>query len=217
MTTADIGVDLSKYDLGWSDAEDYIYKPKKGLNTDIINEMSWMKGEPGWMRDFRLKSYKRFENRPMPKWGGDMSEIYFDDIFYYIKPTEGVKDDWDDIPDAIKDTYEKLGIPEAERKYLAGVTAQYESEVVYHRNREDLEKLGVIFTDMDTALREYPQLVKEYFGTVIPPNDNKFSSLNSAVWSGGSFIYVPPGVHVCLLYTSPSPRDRQKSRMPSSA
>ena len=196
MTNADIGVDLSKYDLGWSDAEDYIYKPKKGLNTDIINEMSWMKGEPAWMRDFRLKSYKRFEKRPMPKWGGDMSEIYFDDIFYYIKPTEGVKDDWDDIPDAIKDTYEKLGIPEAERKYLAGVTAQYESEVVYHRNREDLEKLGVIFTDMDTALREYPQLVKEYFGTVVPPNDNKFSSLNSAVWSGGSFIYVPPGVHV---------------------
>ena len=115
---------------------------------------------------------------------------------YYIKPTEAVTDDWDDIPQAIKDTYEKLGIPEAERKYLAGVTAQYESEVVYHRNREDLEALGVIFCDMDTALREYPELVKEYFGTVIPPNDNKFSSLNSAVWSGGSFIYVPPGVHV---------------------
>ncbi len=196
MSTADIGVDLSKYELGWSDAEDYLYKPKKGLNTDIINEMSWMKGEPAWMRDFRLKSYSRFEKRPMPSWGGDMSEIYFDDIYYYIKPTETVKDDWDDIPDAIKDTYEKLGIPEAERKYLAGVTAQYESEVVYHRNREDLEEMGVIFCDMDTALREHPELVKEYFGTVIPPNDNKFSSLNSAVWSGGSFIYVPPGVHV---------------------
>jgi len=196
MTSADIGVDLSKYDLGWSDEEDYLYKPKKGLNTDIINEMSWMKGEPAWMRDLRLKSHQRFEKRPMPNWGGDMSEIYFDDIFYYIKPTESVKDDWDDIPDAIKDTYEKLGIPEAERKYLAGVTAQYESEVVYHRNREDLEELGVIFCDMDTALREYPQLVKEYFGTIIPPNDNKFSALNTAVWSGGSFIYVPPGVHV---------------------
>ena len=155
-----------------------------------------MKGEPSWMRDFRLKSFDRFQKRAMPKWGGDMSEIYFDDIFYYIKPTENVSNDWDDIPDAIKDTYEKLGIPEAERKYLAGVTAQYESEVVYHRNREDLEELGVIFCDMDTALREHPELVKEYFGTIIPPNDNKFSSLNSAVWSGGSFIYIPPGVHV---------------------
>lgn len=196
MSTADIGVDLSKYELGWADEEDYIYKPKRGLNTDIINEMSWMKGEPSWMRDFRLKSYNRFQNRAMPKWGGDMSDIHFDNIFYYIKPTENVSNDWDDIPDAIKDTYEKLGIPEAERKYLAGVTAQYESEVVYHRNREDLEELGVIFCDMDTALREHPELVKEYFGTIIPPNDNKFSSLNSAVWSGGSFIYVPPGVHV---------------------
>ena len=155
-------LDLSKYKLGWSDAEDYVFKPKKGLNEDIIREMSWMKGEPDWMLDFRLKSYKAFERRPMPHWGGDMSEIFFDDIYYYIKPTDGQVDEWDELPDAIKNTYEKLGIPEAERKYLAGVTAQYESEVVFHRNREDLERQGVIFCDMDTALREYPELVKQY-------------------------------------------------------
>ncbi|NNE73835.1 MAG: Fe-S cluster assembly protein SufB, partial [Acidimicrobiales bacterium] len=196
MSTAaeDLGLDLSRYKLGWSDKEDYVYKPKKGIDENIVREMSWMKGEPDWMLDFRLKSLKRFDKRAMPTWGGDMSGIYFDDIFYYIKPTQGLSDDWDDVPDAIKDTYEKLGIPEAERKYLAGVTAQYESEVVYHRNRQDLEDRGVIFCDMDTALREYPQLVKQYFGTVIPPNDNKFSSLNSSVWSGGSFIYVPENV-----------------------
>ncbi len=189
-------LDLGKYKLGWSDEEDYVFKPKKGLDTDIVNEMSWMKGEPDWMRNIRLKSLDRFEKRSMPRWGGDMSEIYFDDIFYYIKPTESQSDDWEDVPDSIKDTYEKLGIPEAERKYLAGVTAQYESEVVYHRNREDLEEQGVVFSDMDTALREHPELVKENFGKVIPPNDNKFSALNTAVWSGGSFIYVPPGVEV---------------------
>ena len=194
MTAIDL--DLSKYQLGWSDAEDYVFKPKRGLTEDIVREMSWMKGEPQWMLDYRLKSLRAFEKRPMPNWGGDMSEIYFDDIFYYIKPTSGQVDEWEDLPDAIKSTYEKLGIPEAERKYLAGVTAQYESEVVFHRNREDLERQGVIFTDMDTALREYPELVKQYFGKVIPRNDNKFSSLNSAVWSGGSFIYVPPGVEV---------------------
>ena len=191
-----VDLDLSKYSLGWSDEEDYVFKPKKGLTEAIVREMSWMKGEPDWMLDFRLKSLRAFEKRPMPNWGGDMSEIYFDDIFYYIKPTGGQVDDWNDLPDAIKNTYEKLGIPEAERKYLAGVTAQYESEVVFHRNREDLERQGVIFCDMDTALREYPELVKQYFGTVIPRNDNKFSALNSSVWSGGSFIYVPPGVEV---------------------
>src|SRR4051794_23822003 len=196
MTSTDLGLDLSRYKLGWSDAEDYVFKPKKGLNLDIVQEMSWMKGEPDWMRDIRLKSLKAFEKRPMPNWGGDMSQIYFDDIYYYIKPTKGQVDEWDELPDAIKQTYEKLGIPEAERKYLAGVTAQYESEVVFHRNRADLESLGVIFCDMDTALREHPELVKQYFGTVIPPNDNKFSALNTSVWSGGSFIYVPPGVNV---------------------
>ncbi|MEX0767020.1 MAG: Fe-S cluster assembly protein SufB [Microthrixaceae bacterium] len=191
-----LDLDLSKYSLGWSDAEDYVFKPKRGLNEDIIREMSWMKGEPDWMLQFRLKAYKYFLKRPMPSWGGDMSEIYFDDIYYYIKPTSYQVSDWDDLPDAIKNTYEKLGIPEAERKYLAGVTAQYESEVVFHRNREDLEQQGVIFCDMDTALREYPEIVKQYFGTVIPRNDNKFSALNTAVWSGGSFIYVPHAVEV---------------------
>ena len=157
MAATDLGLDLSKYKLGWSDTEDYVFKPKKGLNHEIIREMSWMKGEPKWMLDYRLNAYEHFLRRPMPNWGGDMSEIYFDDIFYYIKPTDHQVDEWDDLPDAIKNTYEKLGIPEAERKYLAGVTAQYESEVVFHRNREDLERQGVIFCDMDTALREYPR------------------------------------------------------------
>ncbi|MEC8767643.1 MAG: Fe-S cluster assembly protein SufB [Actinomycetota bacterium] len=196
MTQANTGIDLSKYQLGWSDDEDYVFKPTKGLNEDLVREISWMKGEPNWMRDFRVKSLKQFEKRPMPHWGGDMSEIYFDDIYYYIKPSEAVVDEWEDVPESIKDTYEKLGIPEAERKYLAGVTAKYESEVVYHKNREDLERQGVIFCDMDTALREYPEIVRAYFGKVIPSNDNKFSALNSAVWSGGSFIYVPEGVEV---------------------
>src|SRR3954466_12372946 len=196
MTTTDLGLDLGRYKLGWADAEDYVFKPKRGLTEDIIKEMSWMKGEPDWMRDYRLKSYAHFLKRPMPNWGGDMSEIYFDEIFYYIKPTDHQVDAWDELPESVKNTYEKLGIPEAERKYLAGVTAQYESEVVYHRNREDLEQQGVIFTDMDTALREHPELVRAWFGKIIPPNDNKFSALNSAVWSGGSFIYVPPGVEV---------------------
>ena len=196
MTTIDPGLDLGRYKLGWSDEENYVFKPKKGLSADLVREMSWMKGEPNWMRDFRMKSLDRFERRPMPNWGGDTSEIYIDDIYYYVKPTDKQAKDWDDVPETIKDTYEKLGIPEAERKYFAGVTAQYESEVVYHKNREDLEAHGVIFTDMDTALREHPELVRAYFGKVIPPNDNKFSALNSAVWSGGSFIYVPPGVEV---------------------
>jgi Fe-S cluster assembly protein SufB len=196
VTTVDI--DLGSYQLGWSDEEDYVFKPEKGLTEQLIRDMSEMKGEPEWMLDFRLKSYKRFLAKPTPTWGGAgiLDTIDYDDIYYYIKPTEGQVEDWDMVPDSIKETYEKLGIPEAERKYLAGVTAQYESEVVYHRNREDLEQLGVLFCDMDTAVREYPELVKEYFGTIIPPNDNKFAALNSAVWSGGSFIYVPPGVHL---------------------
>ena len=194
MATTDL--DLGRYKLGWSDVEDYVYKPKKGLSEDIVKEMSWMKGEPQWMTDRRLKALRHFQKRPMPTWGGDMSEIYFDDIYYYIKPIEKQVSAWDQLPESVKATYDKLGIPEAERKYLAGVTAQYESEVVYHRNREDLEAQGVLFCDMDTALREYPDIVKQYFGTVIPANDNKFSALNSAVWSGGSFIYVPRGVKV---------------------
>ncbi len=197
-TTSNIGVDLSNYALGWSDEEDYVFKPRRGLDSDIVREMSFMKSEPEWMLNFRLKSLNRFERRPLPAWGGELGGIDFDNIFYYIKPTEEQVSEWDDVPDSIKNTYEKLGIPEAERKYLAGVTAQYESEVVYHRNREDLEAQGVIFSDMDSAVREHPELVRKHFGKVIPPNDNKFSALNSAVWSGGSFIYVPPGVSVEL-------------------
>jgi Fe-S cluster assembly protein SufB len=197
MATVDI--DLGAYKLGWHDSEeDYVFKPQKGLNEEIIREMSRIKDEPQWMLDFRLKAYKRFLAKPLPTWGGggSLDDIDFDDIYYYVKPMQGQAKDWDMVPESIKDTYEKLGIPEAERKYLAGVTAQYESEVVYHKNREDLEELGVLFCDMDTAVREYPEIVQEYFGTIIPPNDNKFAALNSAVWSGGSFIYVPPGVKV---------------------
>ena len=199
MTEAStLGADLGNYALGWSDEEDYVFKPRRGLDADIVREMSFMKSEPDWMLNFRMKSLERFERRPLPTWGGELGGIDFDNIYYYIKPTEEQVSEWDDVPEGIKNTYEKLGIPEAERKYLAGVTAQYESEVVYHRNREDLEAQGVIFSDMGSAVREHPDLVRKYFGRVIPPNDNKFSALNSAVWSGGSFIYVPPGVSVEL-------------------
>ncbi|MGA7281291.1 MAG: Fe-S cluster assembly protein SufB [Acidimicrobiia bacterium] len=189
---------MGAYQLGWRDEIEYAFTPRKGLDETVIREMSAMKKEPEWMLQFRLKAYQRFLRKPIPKWGGGgaLDTIDFDDIYYYVKPAGEQQKDWDMVPESIKETYRKLGIPEAERKYLAGVTAQYESEVVYHRNRDDLEKLGVLFTDMDTALREYPDIVKEYFGTIIPPNDNKFAALNSAVWSGGSFIYVPPGVHV---------------------
>ncbi|HEV2427872.1 MAG TPA: Fe-S cluster assembly protein SufB [Acidimicrobiales bacterium] len=192
-----VEIDFSRYQLGWSDDQTPVFKPKKGLSEAIVREMSAMKGEEAWMRDFRLKALKRFFAKPMLPWFAfRMPDLDFDNIYYYIKPTEGQVGKWEDLPDAIKSTYEKLGIPEAERKYLAGVTAQYESEVVFHRNREELAAQGVLFCDMDTAVREYPDLVRKYFGTVIPPNDNKFAALNSAVWSGGSFIYVPPGVKV---------------------
>ena len=195
---ANVDIDLGKYSLGWSDPEEAVFKPEKGLNEDIIRQMSAIKKEPEWMLDFRLKAYERFLKKPLPGWVAKekLEKLDFDNIYYYIKPTESQVDSWDMVPDAIKETYEKLGIPEAERSYLAGVTAQYESEVVYHKNREDLEELGVIFCDMDTAVREHPELVQEYFGTIIPPGDNKFAALNSAIWSGGSFIYVPKGVKV---------------------
>jgi Fe-S cluster assembly protein SufB len=184
------------YSPGFHVAENYAFKSEKGLTEKVVAQISEMKGEPSWMRDFRLKSLKLFQNRPMPTWGADLSGINFDDIYYYIKPVPQQGKTWNDIPPEIKDTFDRLGIPQAEQKYLAGVTAQYESEAVYHKVREDLEKLGVIFTDMDTALREYPDLIKEHFGTIIPPSDNKFASLNSAVWSGGSFVYVPANVRV---------------------
>jgi Fe-S cluster assembly protein SufB len=193
------GIDLGKYKLGWSDSTaGYAYEPKKGVNADIVREISGHKDEPEWMTKFRLNALKRFERKPMLEWfAKNMPDIDFDDIYYYLKPTEGgVEDDWDKLPEEMKATYEKLGIPEAERKYLAGVTTQYESEVVYHRNRDDLAEKGILFCGMDQALRDYPDIVREHLGTVIPPGDNKFAALNSAVWSGGSFVYVPAGVHV---------------------
>jgi Fe-S cluster assembly protein SufB len=189
-------LEQGNYSAGFHVPENYTFKSEKGLTKKVVEQISEMKGEPSWMRQFRLKSLDLFEKRPMPTWGADLSDIDFDDIYYYIKPVLEQGKTWEEIPAEIKDTFDRLGIPQAERKYLAGVTAQYESEAVYHKVREDLEKLGVIFTDMDTALREYPDLVKEHIGTVIPPSDNKFSSLNSAVWSGGSFVYVPRNVRV---------------------
>lgn len=189
-------VDIGEYKYGFRDEEDYVFKSERGLSRKIVEDISAMKNEPEWMLDFRLKALDHYEKRPMPNWGADLSGIDFDNIFYYIRPTENMGRTWDEVPEYIKNTFEKLGIPEAERKFLAGVGAQYESEVIYHSLREDLEKLGVIFLDMDSSVREQPELVKKYFGTIIPYNDNKFAALNSAVWSGGSFIYVPPGVKI---------------------
>jgi Fe-S cluster assembly protein SufB len=189
-------VDIGEYQYGFRDEEDYVFKSGRGLTRATVEEISAMKDEPEWMRDFRLKALEHFQKRPMPNWGADLSGIDFDDIFYYIRPAEKQGKTWEEVPEYIKNTFEKLGIPEAERKFLAGVGAQYESEVIYHSLREDLEKQGVIFLDMDSGVREHPELVKKYFGTIIPYNDNKFAALNSAVWSGGSFIYVPPGVRI---------------------
>jgi Fe-S cluster assembly protein SufB len=188
--------DLDQYKFGFNMPENYAFKSRKGLDREIVEEISWMKSEPQWMRDFRLRALRTFERRPLPQWGGDLNQIDFQNIYYYIKPVEKQGRTWDEVPADIKTTFDRLGIPEAERKFLAGVGAQYESEVVYHSLREDLEKQGVIFLDMDSGLREHPEIVREYFGTVIPPNDNKLAALNSAVWSGGSFVYVPEGVHV---------------------
>jgi len=189
-------LEFGQYKYGFRDEEDYVFKAEKGIDAEKVAAISEMKGEPEWMRDFRLKAYDYFKKRPVPTWGADLSDMDFDDIYYYIRPTEKASKSWDEVPEYIKDTFEKLGIPEAERKFLAGVGAQYESEVVYHSLREDLQKMGVIFLDMDAGVREYPDLVKQYFGTIIPPNDNKFAALNSAVWSGGSFVYIPEGVRV---------------------
>jgi Fe-S cluster assembly protein SufB len=189
--------ELSKgYRFGWNDPEHSVFTPKKGLSPAVVEEISALKDEPDWMRRFRLKSLKHFDARPMPWWGADLSDIDFQDIYYFIRSTEKQATTWEDLPEDIRGTWDKLGIPEAEKRYLGGVSAQYESEVVYHKIRDELDSMGVLFSDMDTALREHPDIVREYFGTIIPPNDNKFAALNSAVWSGGSFIYVPPGVHV---------------------
>jgi Fe-S cluster assembly protein SufB len=190
-------MDYSKYDF--KDSTDlYVYTSKKGLSRGTIEEISRIKNEPQWMLDFRLRSYDIFMKKPMPVWGGDLSKINFQNIFYYTKASEKQSKSWDDVPDSVRKTFDKLGIPEAEKKFLAGVGAQYESETVYHNLREDLSKQGVIFSDTDTAVKEHPDILKKYFGKVIPPEDNKFAALNSAVWSGGSFIYVPPNVKIDL-------------------
>jgi Fe-S cluster assembly protein SufB len=193
QVVAEIGND---YKYGFHDPENYVFKSQRGLSPDVVAAISEHKSEPAWMRKFRLKSLEYYRARPIPTWGGNLDEIDFENIYYYIKPLAEQAQSWDDLPADIKSTWDKLGIPEAEKKYLAGVGAQYESEVVYHKLQESLEKQGVIFLDMDSGLREHEELVKQYFGTVIPQNDNKFAALNSAVWSGGSFIYVPPGVNV---------------------
>ena len=185
--------EINKYDFQTDSKA--VFKAQKGLSRDIVCQISEMKSEPEWMRDFRLQALEIFDAKPMPKWGGSI-DLDFQDIYYYLKPTDRQGRSWDEVPDEIKETFEKLGIPEAERKFLAGVKAQFESEVVYGSLKEDLEQQGVIFTDTDSAIRDHPELVRENFGTIIPSHDNKFAALNSAVWSGGSFIYVPPGVKV---------------------
>ncbi len=185
-----------EYQYGFHDDVEPVFKPAKGLSHELIDQISDLKNEPDWMRQFRHEALDIFWSKPMPTWGADLSGIDFDDIYYYLRPTEKQGRTWDDVPEEIKRTFDRLGIPEAERKFLAGVGAQYESEVVYHSLREEWEKLGVIFLDMDSGLREHEDIVKEYFATLIPAADNKFAALNSAVWSGGSFVYVPKGVHV---------------------
>ena len=188
--------DYSRY--GFHDKEEYVFKSQKGLSKEIVEQISKIKNEPEWMLKFRLKSLEEFNRRPMPQCGANLNIINFDDIYYYLRPTDKQSDSWDDVPEYIKNTFNKLGIPEAEQKFLGGVGAQYESEVVYHKIRDDLAKQGVVFLDMDGGLREYPEIVKKYFNTVIPYNDNKIAALNSAVWSGGSFVYIPAGVKVDL-------------------
>jgi len=188
--------DYSRY--GFHDKEESVFKTERGLTEETVKQISKIKNEPEWMLNLRLKSLQEFWKRPMPHWGADLGTIKFEDIYYYMKPAGRQGDTWEDVPDYIKNTFDRLGIPEAERKFLGGVGAQYDSEVVYHKIRDDLAKLGVVFLDMDGGLREYPEIVKKYFCSVIPHNDNKFAALNTAVWSGGSFVYVPAGVKVDL-------------------
>ena len=189
---------LGDYQYGFKDPETFVYKSAKGLSVDVVRKISEMKGEPEWMLNFRLKALDHFMKRPMPKWGPDLSELDLEDIYYYVRPAEASEKNWDDVPETIRNTFDKLGIPEAEQKFLAGVGAQYESEMVYHSIQEHLSKQGVIFLSIEDGLKDYPELFKEHFGTVIPIEDNKFAALNSAVWSGGSFVYVPKGVTVEL-------------------
>lgn len=197
-TDAKILQGIGDYKYGFRDPENYVFKSQKGLNKEVVQQISSMKGEPQWMLEFRLKAFEHYQNRPMPNWGPDLSKLNLDDIYYYVKPTEIEGRSWDDVPSTIKNTFDRLGIPEAEQKFLAGVGAQYESEMVYHKIQENLERQGVIFLSIEEGLRQHPDLFKKYFSTVVPIEDNKFAALNSAVWSGGSFIYVPKGVKVDL-------------------
>ncbi|WP_025728726.1 Fe-S cluster assembly protein SufB [Atopobacter phocae] len=185
---------VNEYQFGFSEDVESLFDTGKGINEQVVRQISEIKGEPEWMLDFRLKSYEAFKQREMPTWGADLSDINLDEITFYRKSTGAPARDWDDVPQKIKDTFERLGIPQAERAYLAGASAQFESEVVYHNIKEEFDKLGIIFTDTDTALKEYPELFKKYFGKLVPPSDNTLAALNSAVWSGGTFIYVPKGV-----------------------
>jgi Fe-S cluster assembly protein SufB len=188
---------IGRYEYGWADSDSAGASARRGLSEEVVRDISAKKGEPEWMLKLRLKALRLFDRKPMPTWGSDLTGIDFDTIKYFVRSTEKQAASWDDLPEDIKSTYDRLGIPEAEKQRLvAGVAAQYESEVVYHQINEELERQGVIFVDTDTGLREYPELFKEYFATVIPVGDNKFASLNTSVWSGGSFIYVPKGVHV---------------------
>ncbi len=183
-----------EYKYGFHDEKTSIYDTGKGLNRAVIEEISRIKKEPDWMKEYRLKAYEAFEKMPIQDWGPDLSELQFDEYTYYIKPSERTESSWDDVPETIKETFDRIGIPEAEKEFLAGVTTQYDSEAVYHNMLEEVQEKGVIFLDTDSALKEYPELFKQYFGTLVPYTDNKFAALNSCVWSGGSFIYVPKGV-----------------------
>jgi Fe-S cluster assembly protein SufB len=189
---------IGQYKFGFSDPETYVFKSQRGLSKEVVEQISAMKGEPQWMLDFRLKALDHYKKRPIPTWGADLSGLDLDNIFYYVKPSNQESKSWDDVPGKIKDTFNRLGIPEAEQKFLAGVGAQYESEMVYHNIQEHLAKQGVIFLSIEDGLRKYPDLFRQYFGKVIPIEDNKFAALNSAVWSGGSFVYIPKGVKVDL-------------------
>ncbi len=189
---------LDEYRYHFVDPDVAVFRTRKGLDEEVVKQISHMKGEPQWMLAYRLEALRHFQQRPMPNWGADLSELNLDDIYYYVRPAEAEGRSWDEVPETIKKTFERLGIPEAEQKFLAGVGAQYESEMVYHRIQEHLEEKGVIFVSIEDGLRKYPDLFREYFGTVVPYTDNKFAALNAAVWSGGSFIYVPPGVKIDL-------------------
>ena len=196
MSNPQATVDVGEYKFGFHYPDKSVFKTRKGLDEEVVRAISAHKGEPEWMTEFRLQSLRAFQQKPMINWGADLSDLDFDDIFYYAKPSEKQWESWDDVPEDIKNTFDRIGIPEAERKFLAGAGAQYDSEMVYYNVKKELSDQGVVFSDPETAVREHPDLVRKYFGTVIPYTDNKFAALNSSVWSGGSFVYVPPGVHV---------------------